>query len=261
MLDTIQTCDSVLSVNAMLDTLSTHFVTSGFEGVINPLPRVTHEALMGWNLVVLAVALLAVVVNKQLFSRQFRQLLSVPSGVAQTNQLLREWSPLRSFIGFSSLITYVALMGLFVQKSLVVLSHDMERYNGIVVFAMACGGAAVLLLLRYLVLRLVAWLFQTKEAFHRLVAVQLSVVSFSILAIQPVLWLLLYNPYSMVVWTGLGIVAIGVLMRFFMGFFEIKVAAKIHSFYIFYYLCSLEIVPMAVLLAAGIRYATTGSVM
>ncbi len=261
MLDTIQICDSVSSVNTVFDTLNTHFVTSGFDGAINPLPRVTHEALMGWNLMVLAVALLAVVVNKQLFPRQFRQLLSVPGGVAQTNQLLREWLPRRSFIGFSSLIIYVALMGLFVQKSLVALSHDVERYNGVVVFAMICGSVALLLVLRYLVLRIITWLFHTKEAFLRLSAVQLSVTSFSILAMQPVLWLLVYNPYSMVVWTGVGLVAIGVLMRFFMGFFEIKVATKIHSFYIFYYLCSLEIVPMTVLLAAGIRYATTGSVM
>ena len=86
------------------------FITSGFEGVISPMVRVTHEVLSGWNLIVLAAVLLLVVINKQLYPRQFRQLLSVPGGVAHTNQLLREWTPTRSFIGFSFLISYISLL-------------------------------------------------------------------------------------------------------------------------------------------------------
>ena len=96
------------------------FITSGFEGVISPMVRVTHEVLSGWNLIVLAAVLLLVVINKQLYPRQFRQLLSVPGGVAHTNQLLREWTPTRSFIGFSFLISYILVISLFVQKTCVI---------------------------------------------------------------------------------------------------------------------------------------------
>ena len=82
-----------------------NFITSGFEGVISPMERVTHEVLSGWNLIILAAVLLLVVLNKQLYPRQFRQLLSVPGGVAHTNQLLREWTPTRSFIGYAFLFS------------------------------------------------------------------------------------------------------------------------------------------------------------
>ena len=82
----------------MPDSTLTSFVTSGFDGIISPAVRTTHEVLAGWNLFVLAAVLLLVVLNKQLYPRQFRQLLSVPAGVAHTNQLLREWMPSRSFI-------------------------------------------------------------------------------------------------------------------------------------------------------------------
>ena len=103
------------------------FITSGFEGVISPMVRVTHEVLSGWNLIVLAAVLLLVVINKQLYPRQFRQLLSVPGGVAHTNQLLREWTPTRSFIGFSFLISYIVVIALFVQKTLVVLKLTLKH--------------------------------------------------------------------------------------------------------------------------------------
>lgn len=238
-----------------------HFVTSGFDGVINPLPLVTHDILLGWNLLVLGFVLLSVVVNRHLYPRQFRQLLSVPGGVAQTNQLLREWSPKRSFIGFSSWVAYVVLMGLFFQKSLVVLSHDAVRYNGILVFALSCGGTALLLLMRYFSWLFTSRLFRIKEMMYRLSAMQLSVTLYCILVLQVVLWLLLYNPYSVFVWIGVAIIVIAALLRFFIGFVEIKVFIRVRPFYIFYYLCSLEIIPMAVLLVAGIRYATTGSVI
>ena len=107
-----------------------HFITNGFEGVINPVVRVTHEVLEGWNLIILAAVLLLVVINKQLYPRPFRQLLSVPGGVAHTNQLLREWSPLRSFIGFSFILSYIIVLTLFVQK-LIAIGLPSLSFSGI----------------------------------------------------------------------------------------------------------------------------------
>ena len=86
------------------------FVTSGFNGVVSPMARITHDVLDGWNLIILAAVLLIVVINKQLYPRHFHQLLSVPGGVSHTNQLLREWTPTRSFIGFSFLASYIVVM-------------------------------------------------------------------------------------------------------------------------------------------------------
>ena len=35
-----------------------NFITAGFNGVISPMERVTHEVLEGWNLIILAAVLL-----------------------------------------------------------------------------------------------------------------------------------------------------------------------------------------------------------
>ncbi|MCR5014023.1 MAG: DUF4271 domain-containing protein [Bacteroidales bacterium] len=231
-----------------------HFVTSGFEGVISPVVRVTHEVLAGWNLIVLAAVLLLVVINKQLYPRQFRQLLTVPGGVAHTNQLLREWTPTRSFIGFSFIISYVIVMALFVQKTCVVLSRDVMAYNSFNTFSVIVGLVAAWVLLRFLILVFVGWLFKQKETVTRQITIQLSVSTICFLVIQPVLWLILYIPNSIFAWTGIGIIFVAALARMFFEWNETRVFSKIPSFYIFLYFCTLEIVPLVLLLVAGLRY-------
>ena len=88
--DTVQPVDTVQVVDTMAcDSVVPSFITSGFHGTLTPLVRMSYEILQGWNLALLGLMLLLIVLNKQLYPRQFRQVLSVPGGVAHTNQLLR----------------------------------------------------------------------------------------------------------------------------------------------------------------------------
>ena len=259
--DTVAQTDTLRVIDTLAcDSLVPGFMTSGFGGVVNPMPRVTYDVLLGWNLVVLGLMLFLIVLNRQLYPRQFRQILTVPGGVAHTNQLLREWSPVGSFIGVSFMAAYVVLMALFVQKSCVVLSRDIVQYNTTRVFGIICGCIAAWVLLRYAILYLFNWLFDTKEAVDRQMTVQLSFSIFSFFVMLPVLLLLLYNPYTLFVWMGLGIIVLAALMRLFYGLIETRVATKISSFFIFLYLCALEIAPVAILITAGMRYFHNGTV-
>ena len=253
--DTVALADTLYG-----DTIVGNFVTSGFAGVLNPMPRVTYDILLGWNLVALGIMLLFIVMNKQLYPRQFRQILTVPGGVAHTNQLLREWNPVGSFIGVSFFVAYVVLMALFVQKSCVVLSRDVLQYNNTRVFGVVCGLMTAWVLLRCVTLYLFNWLFDTKEAVDRQMTVQLSISIFSFLVMLPVLLLLLYNPTPFFVWMGVGIVALAALLRLIYSLIETRVATKISSFFIFLYLCGLEIAPVAILITAGMRYFRNGTV-
>lgn len=250
-----EVADTLCVANSLsCDSLVPSFITTGFEGIISPLVRVTHEVLEGWNLIVLAAVLLLVVINKQLYPRQFRQILSVPGGVAHTNQLLREWSPSRSFIGFSFFISYIVVMALFVQKACVVFSRDVSAYNGFRFFSIVIGCAAGWFLLRQLLLVLVGWLFKEKEVVPRQTTVQLSASTLCLLALQPILWLALYIPNSIFIWAGIGIIFAGAVLRVILQFIETRVFTKMPSLYIFLYFCTLEIIPMILLLVAGMRY-------
>ena len=253
--DTTQVVDTIAC-----DNVVPSFITSGFHGTLTPMLRVSYEILQGWNLALLGLMLLLIVLNKQLYPRQFRQVLSVPGGVAHTNQLLREWNPLRSFICVSFTLGYILLMALFVQKSCVVLSRDVAQYNTTRMFSIAFAAVGGWVLVRFLFLYYMNWLFEARDTVSRQVTVQLSVSIFSIIAMLPILLLLLYNPYSLFVWIGFGVIALAALIRFVLGIVETRVATKMSSFFIFLYFCSLEIAPTALLLTAGMRYFSQGSV-
>ena len=239
----------------------TTFITSGFEGVISPMVRVTHEVLAGWNLVVLAAVLLLVVINKQLYPRQFRQLLSVPGGVAHTNQLLREWTPTRSFIGFSFLISYILVVALFVQKTCVIFSRDVMAYNSFNIFSIVCACVTGWIIVRHLVLALMGWLFRQKDLVTRQITVELSSSTLCFFVITPIMLLVLYMPYTIFVWIGIGILFATALMKLFLEFIETRVFSKMPSLYIFLYFCTLEIIPLTLLLVAGLRFFTHNTVI
>lgn len=253
--DTVQVVDTI-----SCDSVVPSFITSGFHGTLNPLPRMSYEILQGWNLALLGLMLFLVVVNKQLYPRQFRQVLSVPGGVAHTNQLLREWNPMRSFICMSFTLGYILLMTLFVQKSCVVLSHDMLTYNNLKVFGILCAAMTGWILLRHLTLRFVNWLFDTNETIDRQMVVQFSVSILTLIAMVPVTLLLLYNPTKYFIWIGIAVLGLAAILRLVFGVMETRVSTKIPAFYIFLYLCALEIAPIATLVTAGLRYFSHGSV-
>ena len=230
------------------------FITSGFEGIISPLERVTHEVLVGWNLLVLAAVLLLVVLNKQLYPRQFRQLLSIPGGVTHTNQLLREWSPTSSFIGFSFTLSYITVIALFLQKAMVIFSNDVTEYNGSNVFGILCAFVAGWVVMRHLILALMGWLFRQKEVVMRQTTVELSASTFCFLVLTVILLLVLYIPNSVFVWIGIGIIFVFALLKLFLDFNETRLFSKMPTLYIFLYFCTLEIAPLVLLLTAGMRY-------
>ena len=258
---TLQAVDTVRTVDTLAcDSVVPSFITSGFRGTMTPMLRMSYEILQGWNLALLGLMLLLIVVNKQLYPRQFRQVLSVPGGVAHTNQLLSEWNPLRSFLCVSFTLGYVLLISLFVQKSCVVLSHDVATYNGWAMFWTICAIMTGWLLLRYLMLHFVNWLFEARDAVDRQMTVQFSVSIFTLIVMIPVALLLIYNPIKYFVWVGFGLLVLAAIVRLVLGIIETRVATKVSAFYIFLYLCALEIAPIATLVTAGWRYFGHGSV-
>lgn len=259
-IDTTLVADSIVCDSMPCDNVVPSFITSGFSGTISPLPRMGYEILEGWNLALLGLVLLLVVLNKQLYPRQFRQVLSIPGGVAHTNQLLREWNPMRSFLCVSFTVGYILLMTLFMQKSCVVLSHDVLIYNGIRTFGVFVAVTAAWVLLRHLTLRFTNWLFDTHDTFDRQMTVQYSVSIFTLFVMVPVTLLLLYNPTKYFIWIGIAVLCVAAIFRLVIGVLETRVSTKIPAFYIFLYFCALEIAPVATLLTAGLRYFSHGSV-
>ena len=259
--ETAQPVDTLCVVDTIVcDNVVPSFITSGFNGTITPLPRMTYEIVHGGNLAILGFMLLLIVLNRQLYPRQFRQILSVSGGVAHTNQLLREWSPTRSFLCNSFTLGYIMMMALFVQKSCVILSRDIVLYNTPRMYGITCGFVAGWVLLRYLILHFVNWLFAGRDTIDRQMTVQFSMSILTLIAMIPMMLLVLYNPTPIFVWVGVGLLGISTLFRFIVEMIETRVSTKTPLFYIFLYLCALEIAPFVILIVVGVRYFGQGSV-
>ncbi len=236
------------------------FITVGFKKVIEPLQRVTDDILNGWDLAILAVVLLLIIVNKQLYPRQFSQIFSVFKGSSQTNQLLREWTPLQSFINFSLQSSVVLVFSMFVQKSIVVLSFSNE-YNSFVTYLVISAVVFAITLLRTFIMWAVEKIFNCHDVFERQTAIDLAVKTVLLLILVPIVILLLYNPYSTFVVTGIVFVLSSLLLRVIYEFVETRLFAKMSSFYIFLYFCVLEIMPILLIIVACKRLMETGSVI
>ena len=260
-IDSTQVADTICTADTLVgDNVVPSFITSGFNGTLNPMPRMSYEILQGWNLALLGLLLLLIVLNKQLYPRQFRQVLSVPGGVAHTNQLLREWNPMRSFLCASFTLGYILLMALFIQKSCVVLSRDVLTYNNMKVYGILGAITAAWVLLRHFMLRFTNWLFDTHDTLDRQMTVEFSVSIFTFFVMMPVTLLLLYNPTKYFIWIGIAVLSVAAILKLVIGILETRVSTKIPAFYIFLYFCALEIAPVATLVTAGLRYFSHGSV-
>ena len=253
--DTVQVVDTIAC-----DSMVPSFITQGFGGTLVPMPRVTYEVVQGWNLAILGLLLLLIVVNRQLFPRQFRQILTIAGGVARTNQVLREWDPVRSFLCTSFTLGYIVLMALFIQKSCVILSRDVLQFNTLQMYGIIGALVAGWVLLRYFTLYFVNWLFDAKETVDRQMTVQYSVSILTLFVMVPMTLLILYNPTSLFVWVGFCLLGLAAILRLVLEILETRVSTKMPTFYIFSYLCALEIAPVATLITAGMRYFGNGSV-
>ena len=213
--DTVQVVDTIAC-----DSMVPSFITQGFGGTLVPMPRVTYEVVQGWNLAILGLLLLLIVVNRQLFPRQFRQILTIAGGVARTNQVLREWDPVRSFLCTSFTLGYIVLMALFIQKSCVILSRDVLQFNTLQMYGIIGALVAGWVLLRYFTLYFVNWLFDAKETVDRQMTVQYSVSILTLFVMVPMTLLILYNPTSLFVWVGFCLLGLAAILRLVLEILE-----------------------------------------
>jgi hypothetical protein len=146
------------------------------------------------------------------------------------------------------------VIAIFLTKSFAVFSHDFVRFNSFAMFLGFFGLVALWVGLRCLNLYLMNWLFRGKDVVLRQMTVQLSISTTCTLTIFLLLVLLLYDTNEILVWTGICVILLCALVRFWAEFVETRVSSKMPPFYIFFYLCTLEIIPVLLLLVTGFRY-------
>ena len=245
----------------MNDSIDFQMVTENLTSVVEPQLRVVADFVPTWNFIVVFLAMFLMVLNKQLFTQRFQTMLAVFYQPSDIDKMSREWNPVMSINGLSVFVTYVALLGLIVQKTVLVFSGNTILYSGWDFYVDVCLFIATILILQYLFISLYGWLFNIETATnHHEVKHLSSMTSLNIMMIVFGLIILFY-PVKAILIILISILLIMTGVRIIKTFFEFQILSKMNLLNIFLYLCSLEIIPLAVAMTMGYRLIVSDCVL
>ncbi|MBK9292393.1 MAG: DUF4271 domain-containing protein [Bacteroidetes bacterium] len=200
------------------------------------------------NIVLISFALM--VFFRLTYPRRFTQFFKAALSNKGMFQLLREWSPMNILSLLFSLMHTIGF-AIFIYAGATILGSTISFTNKWIIDILILSAITTFVVYgKYLTILILAWMFQLRESGRRYLSNQI-VFSFLIsLLLFPVLLSIIYKPS-----TG-ALITSGVLLALLQGFrlarsFAIGLSERhIPLHYLFFYLCTLEIVPLVLLIKA-----------
>ncbi|MDR0969641.1 MAG: DUF4271 domain-containing protein [Lentimicrobiaceae bacterium] len=206
--------------------------------------RVNAKSVPDWGLWLILSAVLLLAIGKSVYPRKLRLFFRAALGVSYMNLLLREWNPAKNAVGFCCFLFYSLLQTLFFA---LLISYCLKgNASGLTIqnFYFIYLVALVIYTFRFMMNRLLPWLFRSADATLRYRTLTLSVSTITAALLIPLMLMMMYNPSRIFFFIGSGFVVAMFVFKILESFFEIASTASFSRFYIFLYLCSLEIVPV-----------------
>ena len=206
--------------------------------------RANAKNVPDWGLWLILGAFLLLAIGKSVYPRKLRLFFQAALDVSYMNQLLREWNPAKNAVGFCCFLFYSLLQTLFF--TLLISYYLTGNANGLTTqnFYFIYLVVLVIYAFRFTMNRLLPWLFKNADATLRYRTLTLSVSTITAALLIPLMLVMMYNPAKIFFFIGIGFVVIMFIFKILRSFFEIASTTNFSRFYIFLYLCSLEIVPV-----------------
>ena len=236
-------------------------VTENIASTVEPNLRVVEYISPSWNFVVILLAMLFMVLNKQLYTMRFRMMLSVLTQTSDTGRMAREWNPIISINGLTVFLSYIALMALVVQKIVLVFSGNTILYSSFRFYLDICACIALLCILQYIVISLYGWLFDIETATTHEEVMHLSTMSILNIALIVLGLIVIFYPTRFILIIIISIVLIINGIRMVKTFFDFQMLSKMNLLNNFLYFCTLEIIPLSVAITMLFRLIVTDCVL
>ena len=244
----------------MNDSIDYQIVIENLSSVIEPKPRVLDNLIPTWNFIIVLLAMLFLVLNKQLFAQRFK-VFSLSAKPTDVDKLTREWNPIASLNGMTVVITYIALLSLLVQKIVLVFSGNRILYSGFGFYLDVCAFVAAYLILQYLFVILFGWLFGfDKASMHHEIA-HLTVAASLDIILTVFILITFFYPTKIILIISASIILIITGIRIIKTFFEVQNLSKMNLLNNFLYFCTLEIIPISVAITMMCRLIATDCVL
>lgn len=244
----------------MNDSIDYQLVIGNVTSMLEPKPRVLDNLIPTWNIIIVMLAMLVLVLNRELFARRFK-LLSLSTKPSDVDRLTREWNPIASLSGLSVVVIYIALLSLLAQKMVMVFSDNRILYSGFDFYLEICAFVALYLVLQYLFATFFGWLFGFEQAsMHHEIAHLTIAASLDVILVAFVFVTFVY-PTKIILIITASIILIITIIRIIKTFFEVQILSKMNLFNNFLYFCTLEIIPITVAITMMCRLIATDCVL
>lgn len=237
------------------------FVTENVANSLDEKVRVLENVAPSWNFVVIFSAILGLVLIKQFAPKRLRLITSMLYQSTDIEKMTREWNPLTTVGGFIIATSYIALVSLFIQKSILIYNGNSILYGGSDFFLEACIFTSAYILVQYLIINITGWMFNTQIASQHQAITHLSMATTLNLFFAVLLLVMTFYPIRLCVIIGMVVIIIFSCVRLAKTFIEFQFLIKGETLKIFLYFCTLEIIPLSVALTMVFRMIATNSVL
>lgn len=245
----------------MSEFIDFQFVTENVATVVEPKLRMVEYISPSWNFIVVFMAMLLMVINKQLYTMRFRMMLSVLTQSSDSEKMTREWNPIVSLNGFTVFVSYIALLAMIVQKIMLVFSGNTILYSGFGFYLDICSFIAALCIIQYLTVSLYGWLFGIESATTHQEVTHLSAMTILNIVMIVMGLILIFYPTKFILILTISIILIIMVIRIIKSFFEFQILSRMNLLNNFLYFCTLEIAPLLVAITMICRMVVTDCVL
>lgn len=201
-----------------------------------------------WHGFVVLLMFSIIVLSKIVYPRRFNQFIHAAFSNNGLHLLLREWHPIRNLLTFLFGFVYLAGFAIIILEILDFIGAGIEiTGNSYYDFLIIFGGVVFIITGKYQTILWLSVIFNLRESGVRYLANQIIFALIASLAFIPALMVLIYNPSNIAVFSTLLLLVIIQLIRFVRSFMVGLSEKGINLFYLFLYLCTLEIVPLLLL--------------
>jgi len=243
------------------NTIDFQIVTENIANTLDEKVRILDDVYSSYNFIVILSVMIVLSLCKQFAPNRLGFIVSMMYQKSDTDRMTREWNPLTSFSGFAVAVSYIALLALFIQKSVMVLNGNAILYGDAGFFLEMCIFTGAFVLLRYLFINIDGWVFNTMTASQHHAITHMSMMATMCFVLIPLVIILTFYKSMFCVILGIVILIVLSCYRIAKTFYDFQFLTKSETLKIFLYFCTLEIIPISVAFTMAFRLAATNSVL
>jgi hypothetical protein len=221
---------------------------------IRPLPFRQYQP--DWILGLLLTCFILLAWVQVFYRRRLRQIIMAPFSKRFLSQLVRDGDLFSERIALATGIIYLISTSLLIFElyELILLKDTGRVLQGFTLFAMISICVLGFWVFKIVLIRFLSFIFRTRQTTREYI---LNILIFNILTgifLLPLLIFALYLKSIIFLWVCMLIFALFFLFRFTRGFLIGISITKFSYLFLFVYLCSLEILPLVILIKIVLRY-------